>query len=169
MKNTIAFIFLLFTKSILSQFTSVELTIQTPSSIAGLYLSRNTGDSTGSSAPGWISTPDMTNPANAVQGILMMVEDGTPGTNPQGNPISQEGCNPLINDLSGKIAVIWRNTCNFDVKILNAQNAGAIGAIIINRQPGLVNMSPVNYGNLCTIPAVFIDNNDGITIGDIQT
>ena len=164
MKNTIAIILLLFTKSILSQFTSVEFTIQTPSSIAGLYLSTNTGDPTGSSIPGWTSTPDMTNPANAVQGILMMVEDGTPGTNPQGNPISQEGCNPLINDLTGKIAVIWRNTCQFGEKILNAQNAGAIGAIIINREPGLVNMAPADSGYLCTIPAVFIDNNDGITI-----
>ena len=46
----------------------------------------------------------------------MFAEDGTTGLNPQGNPISQEGCNPLINDLTGKIAVIWRNTCEFGAK-----------------------------------------------------
>ena len=29
-------------------------------------------------------------------------DDGTTGLNPQGNPLSAEGCNPLINDLTGK-------------------------------------------------------------------
>ena len=43
---------------------------------------------------------------------LMFVEDGTM----EQIPISQEGCNPLINDLTGKIAVIWRNTCQFGVE-----------------------------------------------------
>ena len=61
----------------------------------------------------------------------MMVDDGLPETNAQGNPISAEGCNPLINNLTGKIAVIYRNTCEFGAKALNAQNAGAIGVIII--------------------------------------
>ena len=61
-----------------------------------------------------------------IQDTLMLVEDGTPGTNPEGNPISQEGCDSLINDLTGKIAVIYRNTCAFTTKLLNAQNAGAV-------------------------------------------
>ena len=95
----------------------------------------------------------------------MFVEDGTAGINPQGNPISQEGCFPLINDLTGKIAVVWRNTCQFGEKILNAEKAGAVGVIIINREPGLVNMAPADSGALCTIPAVFIENADGVIIG----
>ena len=41
---------------------------------------------------------------------LMFVDDGTPGSNPQGNPVAAEGCNPLVNNLTGKIAVIYRNT-----------------------------------------------------------
>ena len=30
--------------------------------------------------------------------------------------------NALTNDLTGKIAVVWRNTCQFGGKILNAQS-----------------------------------------------
>ena len=42
---------------------------------------------------------------------IIIVDDGSTGTNAQGNPVSAEGCNPLINNLTGKIAVIYRNTC----------------------------------------------------------
>ena len=36
-----------------------------------------------------------------IQAEAVMVEDGTVGTNPQGNPISQEGCNgPLTNSVA---------------------------------------------------------------------
>ena len=78
--------------------------------------------------------------------------------------MSAEGCNPLINDLSGKIAVIYRNTCQFGTKILNAENAGAVAAIIINREPGLVNMAPGDDGANVTIPAIFIEDATGLII-----
>ena len=78
--------------------------------------------------------------------------------------MSAEGCNPLINDLSGKIAVIYRNTCRFGTKILNAENAGAVAAIIINREPGLVNMAPGDDGANVTIPAIFIEDATGTII-----
>ena len=106
----------------------------------------------------------MTDTANAVTDTLMFVEDGTPGTNPQGNPISQEGCFPLINDLTGKIAVIWRNTCQFGTKIQFAEQAGARAVIIINREPGLVNMAPGDSGAVCTIPAIFVEDATGAII-----
>ena len=134
---------------------TIEFTVEAPASIAGAYGFTSTND-----VAGW-GSPDLTDTANAVMDTLMFVEDGTTGTNPQGNPISQEGCFPLINDLTGKIAVIWRNTCQFGVKIQNAQNAGAVAAIIINREPGLVNMAPGDSGAVCTIPAVFIEDATG--------
>ena len=137
---------------------TIEFSIEAPSSIAGAYGFTSTND-----VAGW-GSPDLTDTANAVMDTLMFVEDGTTGTNPQGNPISQEGCSPLINDLSGKIAVIWRNTCQFGTKILNAQNAGAVAVIIINREPGLVNMAPGDSGAVCTIPAVFIEDASGAVI-----
>jgi hypothetical protein len=114
-------------------------------------------------ASGW-GTPDFLIPGTYIQDTLMMVDDGLPGTNAQGNPISAEGCNPLINNLTGKIAVIYRNTCEFGAKALNAQNAGAIGVIIINREPGVIAMGAGASGANVTIPVVMIQDSDGLLI-----
>lgn len=114
---------------------------------------------------GVINNLDFNVAGTFIQDTLMLVEDGTPGTNPQGNPISQEGCDSIINDLTGKIAVIYRNTCNFTTKLLNAQNAGAIAAIIVNREDALLGMLGDNIeGIQVTIPAVFISNIDGAAL-----
>ena len=148
-----------------SAFSQIQFKIESPASIAGNVGFTTTADP-GVSPAGWTATPDLNDTANAVMDTLMFVEDGTTGTNPQGNPISQEGCNPLINDLTGKIAVVWRNTCQFGLKILYAEQAGARAVIIINREPGLVNMAPGDSGALCTIPAVFVENADGVVIAN---
>ncbi|MBK9794758.1 MAG: M36 family metallopeptidase [Sphingobacteriales bacterium] len=61
--------------------------------------------------------------------------------------------------ISGKIALIDRGTCNFSEKVYNVQQAGAIGAIIINRQSAgdsLIGMASGTSGNLVTIPAMFV-------------
>ena len=130
-----------------------------PSNIAGNY--------TFSWAPptgGW-GTPDFLIPNTFVEDTLMMVDDGTPGLNAQGNPISGEGCNPLINNLTGKIAVIFRNTCEFGAKAFNAQNAGAVGVIVVNRNPGeWLNMGAGVDGANVTIPVVMLDFIDGMDI-----
>ncbi|MEX2597033.1 MAG: PA domain-containing protein [Salibacteraceae bacterium] len=110
------------------------------------------------------STPDFNIPGTYVQAELMIVDDGSTGTNPQGNPISAEGCNPLINDLTGKIAVIYRNTCEFGTKSLNAQNAGAVGVIIINREEEVIQMGGGVDGLSVTIPVGFIKASDGLTL-----
>ncbi|MGE0562192.1 MAG: PA domain-containing protein [Flavobacteriales bacterium] len=111
----------------------------------------------------WGMTMDFNVPGTYVQAELVLVNDGTPGTSPQGNPISEEGCNPSpANAYAGKIAVIRRNTCNFAVKILEAQNAGAIAVIIVNREDALLGMLGIApEGALCTIPAVFLKSSDG--------
>lgn len=111
--------------------------------------------------PGGWGTPDFNIPGTYVQDTLMLVEDGSTGTNPQGNPISQEGCNPLINNLTGKIAVIYRNTCEFGTKAFNAQEAGAVGAIIINRDPDVIPMGGGTDGPNVTIPVVMLGNAEG--------
>ncbi|MFM7662239.1 MAG: PA domain-containing protein, partial [Bacteroidota bacterium] len=112
-------------------------------------------------AGGW-GTPDFNIPGTFVEDTLMIVDDGSTGTNAQGNPISAEGCNPLINDLTGKIAVIYRNTCEFGAKAFNAQTSGAVGVIIINRNPNeWINMGAGAQGVNVTIPVVMLDLNDG--------
>lgn len=45
----------------------------------------------------------------------------------------REGCNAYISDdVEGKICIVVRGGCPFDVKTLNCQNAGGIGVLIVN-------------------------------------
>jgi minor extracellular serine protease Vpr len=68
--------------------------------------------------------------------------------------------------LTGKIALISRSiigsadACSFDLKINNAQAAGAIGAVIYNSDPqgGLVGMKL----DTATLPAIFVLNSSGM-------
>jgi hypothetical protein len=85
--------------------------------------------------------------------------------NPQGNPMSAEACNgPLINDMTGKIAIIYRNTCEFGYKAVQAQDAGAVGVIILNRDPEVVGMGGGAEGLNVTIPTVMLSSVDGATL-----
>ncbi len=73
------------------------------------------------------------------------------------------GCNAIITDVAGKIAIIDRGTCEFGHKVFNAQQAGAVAAIICNI-PGVnggngeetVGMAPGVYGDRVTIPSIFV-------------
>lgn len=110
--------------------------------------------------------PDFNIANTFVEDTLMMVDDGSTGLNPQGNPVSAEACNPLINDLTGKIAVCYRNTCEFGQKALYAQDAGAVGVIIINRDPEAVGMGGGTYGTQINIPVVMLSSTDGAILTD---
>lgn len=115
-------------------------------------------------AGGW-GTPDFNIPGTYVQDTLKIADDGSTGLNAQGNPISAEACNPLINDLTGKIAIVFRNTCEFGTKALNAQNAGAVGVIVVNRNPSeVIAMGAGAEGANVTIPVVMLDINDGLAL-----
>ena len=92
-----------------------------------------------------------------ITGELIIVNDGV-GT-------ATDACEPIVNDLTGKIAYIDRGTCNFDSKVLKAQQAGAIAVIIANNvaDPAYIIMSgsSVVDGIPLTIPAVSITQADG--------
>jgi hypothetical protein len=45
-------------------------------------------------------------------------------------PSTTDACTPILNNVSGKIALVDRGTCGFVVKVKNAQNAGAIGVLV---------------------------------------
>ncbi len=71
-----------------------------------------------------------------------------------------DGCNAITSNVSGKIALIDRGTCNFTVKVKNAQNAGAIGVVIVdNKAQGLTGMSGTDA--TITIPSVRVTLSDG--------
>lgn len=75
-----------------------------------------------------------------------------------------DGCAALTNGaaISGKIAFVDRGTCNFVVKVKNAQNAGAIGVIVANNASGIVQMG--GSDNTITIPSLSVSDTDGFII-----
>lgn len=78
-------------------------------------------------------------------------------------------CAPLTNDLTGKIALIYRGTCEFGAKALAAQNAGAIGVIVINNSPAApIPMGGGANGGSVTIPVVMLSQADGAALRTIM-
>ncbi|MCB0794412.1 MAG: T9SS type A sorting domain-containing protein [Flavobacteriales bacterium] len=123
--------------------------VEQPPALVGSY------DFTWAEPGGW-GTPDLLDPLNAITGVLAFASDGTSA--------DSLACNALANgpDVAGKIAVIYRGDCEFGEKSLNAQNAGAIGVVIINNIPGApIAMGAGAQGANVTIPVVMITDVDG--------
>jgi extracellular elastinolytic metalloproteinase len=73
-----------------------------------------------------------------------------------------DGC-AAFTGVAGKIAVIDRGACDFSVKVTNAQNAGAVGAIIANNAgDGVFTMG--GTARKVTIPSVMVGQSDGATL-----
>lgn len=69
---------------------------------------------------------------------------------------------PLVNDVAGKIVIVDRGgDINFTVKVKNAQNAGAVGVIVLNNEtnPAVITMGGTDES--ITIPSVMISLADG--------
>ncbi len=132
--------------------------VLTPESQEGIYPVVTSPEP----ANGWTNMPDLFIPANSVTGELVFVTDGTAG--------DSLGCFPLTNgaDVDGKIAVVWRGTCQFGQKALNAWEAGAIAVIIVNRNPGegALGMLAGDFGGAVTVPVVMTDFETGVLLGE---
>jgi hypothetical protein len=129
---------------IVLQLGTPELTATAPVSLADTYL-------VGTATFGPALNP------SGLSGEVMPVVDQLDGTGLACTPLS------AINTLavSGKVALVDRGTCAFALKAKNVQNAGAIGAIIVDNiavpvPPGLGGADPT-----VTIPSVSITNADG--------
>jgi hypothetical protein len=100
-----------------------------------------------------------------ITGDLVIVNDGS------ANP--SEGCGTLTNttEIDGNIALIDRGNCEFGLKALNAQNAGAVAVIICNNVAGSpISMVGGTSGGDVTIPVIMIRQDDCATIKlDIPT
>ncbi|WP_341965918.1 T9SS-dependent M36 family metallopeptidase [Flavobacterium psychrophilum] len=96
-------------------------------------------------------------PATLTNSLVLYV-DSTPDTS---NACNLTAGDAAINaaELAGKIAVIRRGGCSFAIKVKFAQNAGAIGVIIVNNTTGNLSMSGDDA--TITIPAVSISQADG--------
>ena len=53
-----------------------------------------------------------------------------------GGASTLDGCEPIVSDVAGKIALLDRGTCTFVIKVKNAQNAGAIAVLVADNAPG---------------------------------
>ena len=75
-----------------------------------------------------------------------------------------QSCESTSYNLFGSIALIKRGSCEFGLKALNAQNAGAEAVVIYNNnnsgQP--LGMSAGNYGNNVTIPVFSMSGASGM-------
>ena len=63
-----------------------------------------------------------------VSGTVVLVDTGKPSPT--------DGCNPIVNAVTGKVALIDRGNCTFKQKVVNAQAAGAIAVLIADNQAG---------------------------------
>ncbi|MCP4653797.1 MAG: hypothetical protein GY856_00110 [bacterium] len=120
------------------------LTVGSPASIAGIY-------SVGIAAFG----PPLT--ADGITGELVLAVDGSASP----TLLCQSVANAA--EVDGKIAVLDRGTCLFVEKVRNAQDAGAIGVVVVNNEAG----PPLDMGGndpSIVIPSVSISDVDGDVI-----
>ncbi len=119
------------------------------------------GAGAGSAAGTYIAGDSTLGPAilgPSISGQIMPVVEQGAGTG--------AGCLPL-NDantraVNGNIALIDRGVCGFAIKAKNAQNAGAIGVIIVNNAAGA--LAPGGADATVTIPVLGITQADGVII-----
>lgn len=119
------------------------------------------GAGAGSAAGTYIAGDSTLGPAilgPSISGQIMPVVEQGAGTG--------AGCLPF-NDantraVNGNIALIDRGVCGFAIKAKNAQNAGAIGVIIVNNTTGA--LAPGGADATVTIPVLGITQADGVII-----
>ncbi len=71
------------------------------------------------------------------------------------------GCSAFpAGSASGQIALIKRGTCTFEVKVNNAQAAGAVAVVLVNNAAGALTASI----GAATLPTVTVSNTDGPTL-----
>jgi subtilisin family serine protease len=135
--------------------TSVEaMQINEPPSIAGKYAVKEAS-----------FTPQLRD-SDPIEAPLILADDDNDAS---GTGTTADACEPLINDteISGNIAFIERGGCNFDIKIQNAGDAGAVAAVIysIAGDPIVMNGNAA----LVDIPAVMIGQADGnLIVAEIE-
>ena len=109
---------------------------------------------------------------NVVLGLDADENAGTPSDQPT-NPFDTGGskydaCSPFTNaaDLAGKVVMVNRGVCGFEVKARNIDAAGGTGAIIANRDPAPLTMSGDAEPDP-SIPSVSIGKDDRNAIAGV--
>jgi PA domain len=125
-----------------------RLLVTAPAAAAGSY-------SVGTASFG----PGLSNPG--ITGQIVAATDPSDA----GGASTTDGCSAFTNasQIAGNIALIDRGSCAFTIKAKNAQNAGAIAAVIAdNTAEGLFGMSGTDA--TITIPSVLVTMTTGATL-----
>jgi Zn-dependent metalloprotease len=128
-----------------------QLVVNAPAGVAGTFPAQTAGFGTLLTATGPIT-------GNAV--VALDAADGA-------GPATNDGCSAITNpaEVAGKIAIVYRGTCNFSAKVYNAQLAGAVAVIVVNNvATGLPGMGAGVNAALVTIPSIGITKGDGDAI-----
>lgn len=133
----------------ITEIGETTLTVTAPSSIAGDYPAR---------------TPEFgSNDELFASGDIVLVDDGMSAST---------ACEGIVNDVTGKIALIDRGSCTFVSKAAAAQGAGAIGVIIANNNMDSPDALPPLGGDddSIAIPVLGVSFNTGATFkGELAT
>ena len=91
------------------------------------------------------------------ENLAVVIDD-----NAGGGVDANDACENITNagQLNGKIALIKRGNCDFDVKVKKAENAGAVAVVMVNNVAG----APIQMGGddySIEIPSVMISMDDG--------
>ncbi|HSK05662.1 MAG TPA: M36 family metallopeptidase [Kofleriaceae bacterium] len=94
--------------------------------------------------------------ATGVTGPLALVNDGA--------GVTSDGCEASpAGSLTGKTAIVDRGSCDFTVKVANAQAAGAVAVLIANNVDGGA-FSPGGTNRKIKIPSAMVTLADGATL-----
>ena len=113
------------------------VTVNGPTAVTGTYYAQ-----AGAFGGQITSTP--------ITGEAVVTDDGS------GSDQASWNCQPPVNSLQGKIAIIDRGNCEFGAKALRAQQNGAVGCIICNFADATLSMGAGAVGAQVTIPVVMM-------------
>jgi PA domain/Thrombospondin type 3 repeat len=123
------------------------MTVDAPAGIAGEYL---------------IGAASFGAPIGApLSGEVVLADDAVAAP---GGGTTTDGCEAITTDVAGKVALVDRGLCGFTVKVLNAQNAGAIAVLIADNVAGSPPAALGGADPLVTIPSARVTLADGNTI-----
>jgi subtilisin family serine protease len=132
------------------EFFDDALDVTSPADLAGAVVMREAS-----------FTPPLSRD-NPIEERLVTADDGQGG----GAGTVRDACQPLVNadEIDGNIALVERGSCEFQVKIANAEAAGAVAVVVYSNvgAPIIMNGDAGSVG----IPAVMIGNADGQQLVD---
>lgn len=99
-----------------------------------------------------------------VSDVVLVEDDNSGGSSTDTN----DACDVITNGatITGKVAILRRGDCEFGVKVLAAQNAGALAAIVVNNvsDPLTIVMGAGAVGGSVTIPSIMVSQSLGEAI-----